>query len=601
VTGRRRGEGDPLGALAAARDWRGTAIGPPAGWPPALRATLDVCLRSRLPMVVWWGPELAVLYNDACRLLLGADRHPGALGRPGREGVPEAWAALGPVLDRVRTAGVATWTEDGRLLVPRDGTVEERYFTGSHSPIPDGAGAAGGVLTAFHETTRRVVAARRRATLEALGAAVGLSRSADEACARAAECVAANAADLPFALVYVLDGAAGGQARLAAAAGLPAGTALSPVRHGLGPGAGPWPLGRALDAPQPVAVAGLPGPAGELPGGRGDPPPPGALLLPLVSRGANGAAGVLVAGLSPRGALDRAYRAFLGGVAGHVAASIAVAEAVRGARLRTEARAEVDRVKTAVLARERAARQAAEAASRGKDEMLSTLGHELRNPLSVIVNAAAVLERMDGDETTTRMAAIVGRQSRVLGRLIDDLLEVARVTLGRVTLDRECVALDEVARAAVAALELGPAGERVAVSTRPTRVVGDRARLEQVVAALVEHAVRHTSPPGRIVVEVRPEGGQGVLRVADEGEGIPAELLPRVFDLFARTGRGPGAGPGPDLGLAVVQRLVELHGGRVEAASAGPGRGSEFVVRLPGAEAAGPPVAPAAARSARGG
>lgn len=233
--------------------------------------------------------------------------------------------------------------------------------------------------------------------------------------------------------------------------------------------------------------------------------------------------------------------------------------------------------------RERA-RAEAEEASRIKDEFFAMLGHELRNPLGAITTALYVIDTGEpGDERNAQAREIIARQVRHLVRLVDDLLDVTRLTTGKVTLGRRAVDLAAVARRVVAAQ----------AATSPTRhlrceadgsvwIEADETRLEQILANLLGNAVKFTPTDGRVTVAIAARDGEAVLSVADTGAGIPADLLPRIFDLFVQGHTGlhrPAAGLG--IGLTLVKRLVDLHGGRIEVASEGPGRGSVFTVRFP--------------------
>jgi PAS domain S-box-containing protein len=237
-------------------------------------------------------------------------------------------------------------------------------------------------------------------------------------------------------------------------------------------------------------------------------------------------------------------------------------------------------------------RQAAEA-NRAKDEFLATLSHELRNPLGAIATAVAALDPAGAaDATTARLRDIIQRQTERLRRLLDDLLDVASVTAGKITLDRRPLDLGEAVAGCVRSLqERGRARAHVVtVRAQPVTVDADLIRLEQIVTNLVENALKFTEAGGEIHVEASREGEQAVLRVRDTGVGIAPETLPRVFELFVQ-GRQPldRALGGLGVGLTLVRRLVEMHGGTIEVSSEGTGRGAEFVVRLPVAAAAAPP------------
>jgi signal transduction histidine kinase/CheY-like chemotaxis protein len=247
-------------------------------------------------------------------------------------------------------------------------------------------------------------------------------------------------------------------------------------------------------------------------------------------------------------------------------------------------RAEAQRA--ALLAREQAARLDAEAASSAKDGFLAMLGHELRNPLAAIMAAAHVLNRVASREAAHGQAQdVITRQIRHLGNLVDDLLDVTRVKTGKITLERSSVDLAALVSRIVEALRLEAAGPVIHIDTgsgAPVWVNGDSTRLEQVVTNLLTNALKYTPAVGTIHISVRREEGQAALRVRDTGIGIDAALLPKIFDQFIQADSGPARSEGGlGLGLTLVKHLVELHGGRVTAASDGPGRGSLFTVWLP--------------------
>jgi PAS domain S-box-containing protein len=243
-------------------------------------------------------------------------------------------------------------------------------------------------------------------------------------------------------------------------------------------------------------------------------------------------------------------------------------------------RAEIEREE--ILARERLARSEAEAANRAKDEFLAMLGHELRNPLGAIASAARVLNSAGRDPQTAQPREIIVRQVGHLVRLVDDLLDVARLTSGRVELQRRPVDFGAVVEENVAILRAAGHGHQVFVSTVEAIVDADPVRLGQIVTNLLDNAVKYTPPDGQIQVALTRGDDRATLRVRDTGVGIGPELLPHVFDLFVQADRSLDRSKGGlGLGLTLVQRLVHLHGGQVSAHSEGLGRGSEFVVALP--------------------
>jgi len=197
--------GGEMGALMRATDWSKTPLGPVRAWPQSLRTTVSTCLNSRFPILVWWGPEMVKLYNDAYRPILGA-KHPVALGARGREVWPEIWNIIGPMLEGVLQRGEATWSEDILLPLERKGFPEECYFTFSYSPIRDESGGVGGIFTAVTETTQRVLGDRRLRTLRELASATLETRTAEAVCAAAMSTLSRNPDDLPFLALYLRDG-----------------------------------------------------------------------------------------------------------------------------------------------------------------------------------------------------------------------------------------------------------------------------------------------------------------------------------------------------------------------------------------------------------
>ena len=226
-----------------------------------------------------------------------------------------------------------------------------------------------------------------------------------------------------------------------------------------------------------------------------------------------------------------------------------------------------------------------EAANRARDEFVAMLGHELRNPLAAIATAIHVLDaRADPHDASAPLRGIIVRQTQHLARLVEDLLDVSKLVSGKIALTTQPEYLRDVVMRAVASFhEAGKAGQHViSVTAAGVRVQADASRLQQVVANLLDNAVKYTPPQGRVEITVASDGPDAVLTVRDTGVGIRPEILPLIFDLFvqgsdtmARSSGGLG------LGLTIVKRLVELHGGTVSASSPGPNCGSEFVVRLP--------------------
>lgn len=339
--------GGELGARARALDWSNTPLGPLAQWPQSLKTSISICLNSRFPVLIWWGPELVKIYNDAYRPLIGT-KHPWALGSPGREVWPEIWDVIGPMLRQVMERGEATVSDDLLLLLERDGYGEECYFSFSYSPIRDESGLVGGVFTPVAETTERVMGERRLRTLHDLAAASGTkSENTKEACIAAVKVLSANPYDVPIAAIYMFDTKRTGASLVASA---------SPEKDAPNfPGkidlrSNNWQtLARVADGeictlelsaldlkPLPRQPWGL--------------CPDQAVAIPILPANATEPIGFLLAGVSVRKRLDERYSSFYTQVADQLASNIWEAEAMEREReLRAAAETERSQIRELFL------------------------------------------------------------------------------------------------------------------------------------------------------------------------------------------------------------------------------------------------------------
>jgi len=272
-------------------------------------------------------------------------------------------------------------------------------------------------------------------------------------------------------------------------------------------------------------------------------------------------------------------------IAKPIAALARAAEAAgRGERAEFPARTPIAEIDSLAAVLERAALAMREK-DRAKDEFLAMLSHELRNPLAALTAAAHVLKlAQPGEPSAAKARAVVERQTKHMARLVGDLLDISRVAMGKVALERERFDLAEAARNLVNVWRASGRLERhqVSVEAKPAWIDADRARLEQILSNLLDNAVKFTPAGKRIGVRAGQEGEWAVLRVSDEGEGLAPGSAERMFELFVQGERGlDRAAGGLGVGLALVKRLTELHGGCVSASSAGPGTGALFTVRLP--------------------
>ncbi|MEV7038212.1 SpoIIE family protein phosphatase [Amycolatopsis sp. NPDC051061] len=529
--------------------WASSPLGEPSGWPASLTTAVRICLTSRFPMIVWWGPDLRFLYNDAYLPLLGT-KHP-ALDKPGAQVWSEIWHIIGPMLESVMTTGEATWSEDLLLPMNRHGYWEETYWTYSYSPVHDDEGAVRAVFTAVSDTTERVIGERRMATLRELGARAGIARTAGEACELVARVLDRAGADVPYYAIHVRED--DGELALAA---------LTPGSAGH---ADDWPLREVLSDGVPRTLSDLTTTFGELPAGTWSTPPAEAMVLPLLGDRATAATGVIVLAASAGRALDESYRTFLGLVAQQTAALVNGALAYQAQQQRAEELTALDAAKTTFFA---------------------NISHEFRTPLTLILGPVAELGKTlgDADERVREEVAVIHRNALRLGRLVNNLLDFSRIEAGRMQARFEPVDLAaftaELASLFRAAVER--AGLRFEVDCPPLAapVHVDRAMWEKVVLNLLSNAVKYTFD-GEIRVRTALDGEDAVVTVSDTGIGIEAAELPRLFERFhripsvrARSNEGSG------IGLALVRELVGMHGG-VVAAESTPGAGTTFRIRLP--------------------
>jgi len=554
--------GSEAGRILATLDWTGNPIGAPDAWPQSLRTALSICLSSRFPILIWWGPELVMLYNDAYSQIV-ADKHPRALGQRGRECFPEIWDIIGPRLQGVLDRGEATWSSDELLLLVRKGFPEECYFTFSYSPIRDESGGVGGIFTAVSETTARILGERRLAVLGRIAGDTADARTSAEASELAIAALASDPKDIPFAWFYRFE--EGGQLRRSASTPGAATAApdLLPVPV---PGKVDDPLGRLgrlarrLEAGR-VELDGAPFTILDAWGE----PVRHAMILPVRESGQAVPHGVAIFGVSPRLELDDGYRRFFELVAGQIATALSGALAHERERVRAEALAELDRVKTSFF---------------------SNVSHEFRTPLTLLLGPldqlVAAGSGIGGAERA--QIEIARRNAERLLKLVNDLLDFSRLEAGR--LEASLQPTDLAGRTAEAAAAFRSAVESAGMSlvvdcpplSGPVDV--DPELWERVVLNLVSNAFKFTFEGG-IEVRLREAGGRVRLEVADTGIGIEPGELGRVFERFHRIRDGRArTHEGAGIGLALVREIAALHDGTATVTSE-PGHGSTFAVEIP--------------------
>src|SRR6476469_5443177 len=517
--------GGEVGALMRTHDWSASPLGPPDRWPQSLRSVVGLLLQSKFPMFVAWGPELGFLYNDSYAEILGG-KHPAALGRRFEAIWQEIWSDIHPIILEALD-GHSSFHTNLPLKVHRKGFDEEAWFTFSYSPVREESGAIAGMYCAVSETTDDVLNERHRLQQNERLRMLFAQAPGVMAVLHDADHVfeLANAAYLELVGNRDVQG--------------------KPIREAL-----PELEGQGFFELLDKVYA-----SGE--------PYKGQAVSVKLQRGL--------------GQLEERFRDF-------------VYQPIK------DAGGKVSRifvegydVTSAV-----SANNELRAANRRKDEFLAMLAHELRNPLAPISSAADLL-RLAGpqSELVRQTGDIITRQVRHMTGLVDDLLDVSRVTRGLVSLQKETLDINIAVADAIEQVRslVQSKHQQLAVDlpSDPQSLHGDRTRLVQVFANILNNAAKYTPDHGhiRVVLDVQPD--EITFSVQDDGVGMTPELLPHVFDLFTQAERSPDRSQGGlGLGLALVKSLVELDDGTVSTHSDGLGQGSRFVVRLPRVIALGP-------------
>jgi signal transduction histidine kinase len=544
-------------------DWSATSLGPVECWPQSLRTSVSTCLNCAFPIVLWWGRDLTILYNDEYRQILGPEKHPAALGQPGAEVWAEIWDVIEPMLMQVYARGEATRSRDLLLHIDR-GYPEEAYFSFSYSPIYDDDGRIGGIFCPVIETTEKVIGERRLRTLRDLAARCKGAESEEATFDAAASILAANPQDVPFAMIYEIDDRQS-TAVLKATAGIMPGRSAAPERVALDKESpGVWSLSTVAHTGLIEVVSGLADQFPDLPAGGWRTPPQTAKVLPVLMPGQHHPRAILIAAVSPMRALDDDYRTFLRLIAAQIASALADAQALEEERRRAEALAELDRAKTAFF---------------------SNVSHEFRTPLTLMLGPLEDL--LAGDhrlpKAVAETLAVAHRNCRRQLKLVNTLLDFSRIEAGRIEASYEATDLATYTAdlASVFRSAIEKAGLTLVVDCTPLAepVYVDRDMWEKIVLNLLSNALKFTFD-GTITVALESRGEHVELSVTDTGVGIPEADMPRMFQRFhrvkhtrARTHEGTG------IGLALVQELTRLHGGTV-AVTSQEGKGTRFVVSV---------------------
>jgi signal transduction histidine kinase/DNA-binding response OmpR family regulator len=550
--------GGEMGRRMREMDWSTSPLGPPHEWPAELRDRVATMLASRAQIVMFWGPDYCALYNDAYVPTMGS-KHPGHVGRPGREMWAEAWSVIEKLFAGVVESGQAYWASDHPFMLNRYGFLEETYFDVSYDPIRMADGAVGGVFCIVSETTGRVLSERRVRTLSALGSRLADSLDQNALGTEVARVLGENDADVPFAALYLDDPDGGAGPALAGATGAPVSAFGDLAAEGRATLTEVLRTGRAGRLPVHAACAAPPPSAADE-----------ALVLPVGI--GTGNVGVLVFGVSRFLAMDRDYADFVDLATAQIARAVANLRAYEQERRRAAELAALDAAKT---------------------NFFSNVSHEFRTPLTLILGP--VEDLLDDpelrDDQRERLLPLHRNGLRLL-KLVNTVLDFSRLESGRLRATyRPTDLADYTARLASTFRSAAErAGLRLTVDTPPLSapVHVDREMWEKIVLNLLSNALKFTREGG-ITVRVRERDGAAVVEISDTGVGVPAGELAHLFDRFHRvTSTWSRTHEGTGIGLALVRELAELQGGAATASSE-VGRGSTFTVTVPMGTAHLPP------------
>jgi signal transduction histidine kinase len=547
------------GKFMAELDWSKTAIGPTYKWPQSLITSASICLKSRFPMLILWGPQFALLYNDGYSDLLGS-KHPNAIGQPGLEVWNEVEGVIGPMLRGVMQYAGATWSEDQMLFLERNGFLEECYFTYSFSAIHDETGKIVGVFTVVFETTNNMLDKRRLNLLKEIARA-SLSKSSVDAYRHIGAALATCTADLPFGLLYRMENQ---RCELKASFGLAEDNKANIdvlVENSL------WPYKEAIQGGESFLVEDLEERFGQMTCHLWPEPVTKAVILPIrLTVQSENLLGVLIVGISPRLAFNERYRSFLELVGDRVTNVLGAIQEYEAQRYRADELANLDKAKT---------------------QFFTNISHEFRTPLALMLGPLSdslVDKEHPLDEVQCKRQQMIHNNALRLLKLVNNILDFSRVEHNRTQITFRpidlCLTTQQLCSTFQSVLE--QAGIEFILNLTPINqpVFVNVETWEKIVLNLLSNAFKFTLK-GSITVNLIQVADRVQLSIIDTGVGIADEEQSRIFERFYRVENSGGRSfEGSGIGLALIKELVNIHGGSISFTSK-VNQGTCFVVDIP--------------------
>lgn len=541
---------DKMSRLIREKNWDDCVLGEPKDWPQELKTACSIMLNSRFPMIIWWGPDLLFLYNEAYISTLGI-KHPDVLGKPSKEVWSEIWDEIGPLLTGVQKTGIATWSENERLILERSGYPEETFHTFSYSPIYDEKGSVVGVFTAVQETTTSVLTERQLSILKDFSQVIAETKTPEEMFRSAINVIKDNPQDFPFAILYKQEGTI---IRYELATHELSAIQLADISGSANEGKDHKET-EIQQIPHLVALK-IAAAIGKLSSA--------IVRLNFASPGSNDKF-IAIIGLNPNRKLDELYFNLFEQMADLIKINLIKINEFADERKRAEALAEIDRSKTTFF---------------------TNISHEFRTPLTLILGQSEELlnSNVNDQEKTKGTLSSIHRNSMRLLKLVNTLLDFSRIEARRTTVHYSpvqlCLFTRELSSSFRSIIENAGLKYEVNCIDLNEEVYVDPEMWEKIVLNLLSNAFKYTLK-GTISVNISKDEQYAVLKVKDTGVGIEESEQSNIFKRFYKNAHSQGRSfEGTGIGLSLVHELVTIMHGTI-AVESYIGRGTTFTVRMP--------------------